>query len=264
MKNQGNTATPAISAVDFVAEVGVAREQVSGTILVAAQQLVAEITSFFRECWPTGYVEKNLGRVPSSMDLVPFFQTYAERVFDSIADHMACQILAADESTRCSLLVAIMTSVVRMIRRDGGVWEEAVTQSAEITNLGGWFCEYGEYGIQSFAHPHCIPIRAAMEMRAITWRTRSFQQPISAATTSTLANLAGAPHHLKSAAHPNRAKWLEGRRLGKGWSISYLADRADIDEKTIRRVRAGKRVHEKTLISIAAALGITAAEIPDD
>ncbi len=197
------------------------------------------------------------------MDLLPFFQTYATLAFDAEAIRQSSRIFAAGKQGRRRLLAAIGDSVVNAIVKPGGVWERAARESGQLVNLGGWRSEFGEYGIENFVRPHRMPIKATVRSCATNWIIKKLQQP-TASLANPPQNLKGTGVSGKSVPFPNRAKWLDSHRLGMNFSIRHLADRASVDPKTVRRVRSGKSVHEKSLIAIAGALKVKPADVPND
>lgn len=75
----------------------------------------------------------------------------------------------------------------------------------------------------------------------------------------------------KDRTYPRRAKWLRDALAERGWSISKLADEADVDRRTIRRVLDGRPVSARILEYIVDGLNshprvakTSVEEVPDD
>src|SRR6185312_1402430 len=114
----------------------------------ARRQLELDVMNFLREMKDGG--ERQLGRNPNSGDLLPYFGTYAQTVFDAEVQELLP--LAASTREKYNLLREAVRRTIEAICGKEGVWYRTVRISGIAVDLGTWITPFGAYSMDALRH----------------------------------------------------------------------------------------------------------------
>lgn len=211
----------------------------------AEDHLQQSVLEFLKLCWEGG--EKTLGRNPNAKDLAPFFEAYANAVFDEVAEEYLG--IADSSESYVSFLVSLKDEIVGQIGGATGVWRRVVRNATDYHDIGVGITEFGEYTAGVFMHPKTRRIRAHLSMRQKHWE-KVFWTQSSASTPA--ASKEG--KEVGAVPFPNRAEWLNAKLVERGWSAYQLREFGGPDPKTTKGILSGAKVTNAVLESVAEAL----------
>jgi hypothetical protein len=257
----------------------------------AEAALQNSITDFFNRCKQPGYVERELNRKPFSIDLVPFFQTYAAAVFRAEAEEWLT--ITAIESgpdvarhgKRLNRLIdavvkRITGRVVNGIAASDSVWWQVVEASSKTVDMGVWSSVYRDYKPKDFQHPHSTPLKGTLRHCLVDAKKEAWTKLAAKGGQSINPTIPAAEAALPSkrdrrgaakavSQHPKRAAWLSERLQERSWNKHDPLRQGGPDPKTVQKILNGFAVRPDVLEKLAKALGqkhskVNVLDIPQD
>jgi hypothetical protein len=146
---------------------------------VARQQLESELIGFLEKMRAGG--EKEIGRNPSSADLIPFFQTYGNACLDA---ELRERLPFTSVSRGRAAIEHAVRRVIESICKKDGVWRRAVNDACSAVDLGTWITQFGEYDKSAFARPKRMQLEPRLRSYANRWRAEMWKYEAESAERS--------------------------------------------------------------------------------
>ena len=267
------------------------------TLSEARKRLEEDVIEFLLKMKNGG--ESELGHIPGSQDLIPFFQRYALSVIEMRNKEKivnAGSISEARALIHNAVDVAVMTickrgKTVHGKRKHAGVWFPTIKHACKAVNLGWWTTKYGTYDKTAFSRPPHVQLREFLlvQMQALEtefWNRKAIQDqsvpwvdpiaPIADSSADPITAVDSPTDAMPDAASavkrhfPARAKWLKDRLYERGWSPQEFENKGGPHRTTTtRKLLKGLPVRPMTLEKVAEALtmkkpAVSPAEIPND